>query len=35
VFHKELMMTPMDHLHRFQEMLRISEERSHWICSQR
>jgi hypothetical protein len=29
VFHKELMMTPMDHLHRFQEMLRISEERSH------
>ena len=25
VFHKELMMTPMDHLHRFQEMLRISE----------
>jgi len=26
VFHKELMMTPMDHLHRFQEMLRISEK---------
>ena len=25
VFHKELMMTPMDHLHCFQEMLRISE----------
>jgi hypothetical protein len=26
VFHKELMTTPMDHLHRFQEMLRISEK---------
>ena len=26
VFHKELMMTPMDHLHRFQEMLRIYEK---------
>jgi hypothetical protein len=26
VFHKELMMTPMDHLHCFQEMLRISKK---------
>ena len=26
VFHKELMMTPMDHLHRFQELLRITEK---------
>jgi hypothetical protein len=26
VFHKELMLMPMDHLHCFQEMLRISEK---------
>jgi hypothetical protein len=26
VFHKELMMAPMDHLHCFQELLRISEK---------
>ena len=26
VFHKELMISPMDHLHRFQELLRISEK---------
>ncbi len=26
VFHKELMIAPMDNLHRFQELLRISEK---------